>query len=662
MTDRERPEHTSAETMESGSDSIPELSENPLNVSSASSEAEYIACNNSEMPISTCVIYSPGLSPSDGQSDSPAAVLPQDIRTLETCIPDGGSMSSVHSPNDALQWVEAHYDDALLKTMRTHGLQGPMAAMMSPEQPALVIFGSILDGRVHKVARLLSDVSHFTVMIRPITDDPTSAWSLEIDSGQSEDTETEIGDPWEVDSTSGSEESVDSASTDSDASGLNMGSGVFRLRGGAGNGADNYTPWMSPLHSLDIHLELLPTGGVPCKVNILSKTQFTTQPKYVDKYRNGYRPQAISWTQLKVVPKRQGVVTVHPDQSYSSIGFLVHGQYISDCKSLPCNNFCPPHQTVKIVKTKTKGITGTGSLNLRGGATLGMNYTTADTIENQNDRVTPKWIVDYAAGDEWTDDNGKSYEELNVSYASHGQYPMEVEFSMGINVGNLEEPSNTELPKISFIIRNQTMLWIPNKSLKAKGHGIIVLTSAYIPEIETITELYIVEHQTVELAGSSLAHVPVTDKNPAKYPALLSLSLGVPPAKEKPSLLKRISEKLAIDSSTHHKTEPLEAQISKLPLYEFKARGWDATTERWRMPVYPKLDSTMTRTAEKSTDHVWDLEVVDLSTDKLPKLKGKQREPAGPTPLGGNNEKIPIDSEPTEDEFKAEDPSINNPQ
>ncbi|KAJ7468975.1 hypothetical protein FB451DRAFT_1478661, partial [Mycena latifolia] len=277
--------------------------------------------------------------------------------------------------------------------------------------------------------------------------------------------------------------------------------------------------------------------------------------------------------------------------------------------------------------------------------------------------ITPKWTVEYAAGDDWTD-NGKSYEELNVSYkASDPQNPLDVEFSMGINVGHVgeSESSNTELPRISFISRNQTMLWIPNHSLKAKGLGIIAHTSAYFPDIETTTEFFIREDQTVELSGNSLINVPATDKTPANHRAAVSFSLGVPPAKDKPSLIKRLSHKLAVKSLIRRKEEPLEPQISKLPLHEFKARGWDATTEQWRMPVYPRLDSTLAQTPENSETHVWDLEVGDLSTDKLPKFKGKQREP-GPTDLGGDNGKIATDSELTEGEFKAEEPGVNNPQ
>jgi hypothetical protein len=63
--------------------------------------------------------------------------------------------------------------------------------------------------------------------------------------------------------------------------------------------------------------------------------------------------------------------------------------------------------------------------------------------------------------------------------------------------------------------------------------------------------------------------------------------------------------------------------ISALPLYDFKARGWDATTERWRMPIYPRLDSAL-RKVEDREDTVWNLQQVNITAENVPKAKGKQ--------------------------------------
>lgn len=216
------------------------------------------------------------------QSNHPTGLLPKDIQTLETEFPDGGRIFSTHSPDDALLWLEAHYDDILLRTMRSYGLGGPIAAMLSPDDSALMIFGSILDHWVQEVAKLLSDISHLTVIIRPIEDDPLKRWSSVTEEPScSVETEFSVHNPIEMDQDSNgsnedmediqslidSEGSMDSWSTDSDRESLGSG---FRPRGGADTQTKS-NPWMSPEHSLDIHLTL--GSDVECKVDILSKIQ-----------------------------------------------------------------------------------------------------------------------------------------------------------------------------------------------------------------------------------------------------------------------------------------------------------------------------------------------------------------------------------------------------
>ncbi|KAJ7081725.1 hypothetical protein C8R44DRAFT_823320 [Mycena epipterygia] len=291
---------------------------------------------------------------------------------------------------------------------------------------------------------------------------------------------------------------------------------------------------------------------------------------------------------------------------------------------LPCESFIAPNQTVKTLNTNTRGMTGTGMIRPIGGLTIAANFANSHTTENQNDRITPKWIVDYEHGDRWTSEE-QSYWEQNVSYRATGnrQHEMEVEFSMGINV---KEVNKTDLPPTSFIIQNQTILWIRNKSLKSKGYGMIVLTSSYIPDIMTDTELYIVENQKVELSGNSLANVPITDNTVAKYDVPLSLSVGVAPATKKPGWLQRISSKLGGKSATEV-VESSDFQISKLSLHDFKARGWDATTERWRMPAYPSWGRTLNQVTKDSTAHVQNL-TADPTMDNLPESKGRQYDPS----------------------------------
>lgn len=86
-------------------------------------------------------------------------------------------ITSVHSPDAAVIWLETNFDDPLIKSMKGHGLSGPIAAMLSPEEPALVIFGSILDDKVFSTAQRLAEKSRFPVMIRPFADNPIARWN-----------------------------------------------------------------------------------------------------------------------------------------------------------------------------------------------------------------------------------------------------------------------------------------------------------------------------------------------------------------------------------------------------------------------------------------------------------------------------------------------------
>jgi hypothetical protein len=174
----------------------------------------------------------------------------------------------------------------------------------------------------------------------------------------------------------------------------------------------------------------------------------------------------------------------------------------------------------------------------------------------------------------------------------------------------------------------------------------LTLSKSYIPDVETEDELYVVEHQDVELVGASLTSIsntlyrvqvlnrvldiPTTERTPAKHPALLSLSVGIPPSKKKPSLFKRMTNKRAMKALMDYREEQPKSQILQLPLHEFKARGWDATTEKWRMPVFPTLNETLGRAPKNSSAHIWNLEVADMSDPNLTKSKGKQRDPGEP--------------------------------
>ncbi|KAF7342001.1 hypothetical protein MVEN_01787200 [Mycena venus] len=594
--------------------------------------------------VSTFIICSPK---SSKQHVNTSPLSPEDLPTLKNEFAEGGTIVSVHSPDEAVLWLETHYEDPLLESMQLRGVGGPIAAMLSPDESCLVIFGLIHDGWVLKAAQVLSDLCGFVVMVRPLEHNPIPKWEhstfpveisglapLDDDQIQinndlltSIEEEEEEEDANESDTTSEqSEESMDSATTeDSDTGALYDQDGVLRLRGGSGDDVDPYKPWMSPVHNVDIRLDIHPAIGVSYNVDLLTKIQFKTQTAYENKDRYGPRPQIVSWTKFRVVPKRER--SVRADRSYSNITFLVEKQYIFDPVPMECSGFVPPRQTTKTVETSTGGRTTSTTLtvgaNPTGALAYAQNNIQTHTVENQNDRVTPKCAVHYHSGVGMVVD-GTSYESYEIAYEAAEDlsnnekdmtHPMEAEFSMGINVGDLEEPNNTNLPRTSFLIQNQTNLWVPDHDLKAKGQGIVVLTTAHIPNIEVTEPLYIKEFQKLELSQKSLINLPATDKTAARYPAKLSLSVATasPPGLKNLPTLQKIVNKLVVKSLTGRKSIPTNPQIPKLRMHEYISRGWDATHQEWRMPIYGSLTSTLQK-ASKPSETAWDL-ALDLAAD-----------------------------------------------
>ncbi|KAJ7934262.1 hypothetical protein B0H13DRAFT_2305987 [Mycena leptocephala] len=150
----------------------------------------------------------------------------------------------------------------------------------------------------------------------------------------------------------------------------------------------------------------------------------------------------------------------------------------------------------------THGPTGT--------ANFSHNRTNGATLEATDNKVMPKCYMRHEIGHEWNKDN-KSYSSYNMSYQAQNMRldieqtdddPLEVKVGMGINL----RPAGSEkpLPQISFVNRNQVLIWIVDPTLKAPIRGIMVLLSSYIDNIKTEPTLSILEEADIELgAGTS---------------------------------------------------------------------------------------------------------------------------------------------------------------
>ncbi|KAJ7767779.1 hypothetical protein B0H16DRAFT_337368 [Mycena metata] len=476
--------------------------------------------------ISTFVICSP--KSAQNPATHTTSLSAEDMEKLRSQYDNGGIAVVVYHPDAAVLWLQMHHYHPLIEAIRHRNLGGPIAAMLAPDSPCLVIFGPIHDGWVLKAAKVLADESQFSVMIRPPRDNPLSTWEgidtpssvaglSPLDLSALEETNYETDE----DTEDVHSDTVDN-STDNDEGATAGPGGTLRLRGGA---VADYEPWLGPVHDVDVRLDLS-TVRSQYQVDLLTKIQFKTQAEYESKKRDGYRPQIVAWVSFSV-PSRD-VNQVLPDRSYSNISFLVEHQDISSSSQLECTKFIPPQQTRKTVETEARGSSTTFSI--AGGATLpGPGTVNAklshmvsktDTMaeENQNDRVTPKCTVHYQPGQRSQIDHIASesyeiaYEAVEYFNRKGSKHPMDVEFSVGIHVVDRElindpdliVPEIPDLPEASFLIMNQTNLWVRSGD-QAERQGILVLTVAHIPDIHTNDKISVLENQEVNLAKGSFA-------------------------------------------------------------------------------------------------------------------------------------------------------------
>ncbi|KAJ6522682.1 hypothetical protein DFH09DRAFT_1097070 [Mycena vulgaris] len=79
---------------------------------------------------------------------------------------------AIHEPAEASSWMEDNWDNNLLTSIQDNGCGGPFAWMLSPEEPALAIFGCYENPTVVNMAQSLADLSGFPVVIRLSDNNP----------------------------------------------------------------------------------------------------------------------------------------------------------------------------------------------------------------------------------------------------------------------------------------------------------------------------------------------------------------------------------------------------------------------------------------------------------------------------------------------------------
>ncbi|KAJ7133734.1 hypothetical protein C8R43DRAFT_644647 [Mycena crocata] len=101
------------------------------------------------------------------------------LEEIPKYLPNGGTIFSIHQPGTSLVWLEENFDLPIVKVIRdSEGLSGPLAMMLSPEEPALAIFGEPAMVKRAKLAQKLANKSNFPVIARLPEHDPMLSKSL----------------------------------------------------------------------------------------------------------------------------------------------------------------------------------------------------------------------------------------------------------------------------------------------------------------------------------------------------------------------------------------------------------------------------------------------------------------------------------------------------
>jgi len=95
----------------------------------------------------------------------------------------------------------------------------------------------------------------------------------------------------------------------------------------------------------------------------------------------------------------------------------------------------------------------------------------------------PSWLVSHQLGEEW-DHDGKAYNSIITSYVPHSNpfgdsshsKCLDVYVGLGILI-NHKIISPVSALDVSFVTRNQVLLWIREHTMKAPARGVVVVVS-----------------------------------------------------------------------------------------------------------------------------------------------------------------------------------------
>ncbi|KAJ7630140.1 hypothetical protein B0H17DRAFT_541970 [Mycena rosella] len=320
----------------------------------------------------TFVIYSPDHEMPDPDD---ASLNPEDLigdHGIEGCS------VSVHEPVAAIAWIENNWEHPLLNSFQDKSCGGPLALMLSPQKPALALFGPYNDPSIATSAQSLAKLSGFPVVIRPLDENPVGTLlsddsdlgivnlaeggnqAVKVPHAGGHDTApTDIEMPGNEGVAGTSDESGERGAHDDDSHGqsedggdpgpdngdtngemdcdryLNHGGG-YRALGGTGGGDDDDDGggltttddrWESHLHSTCLKLRLNLHGSKPYPISIAYDFKFqiirvTDSP--IDREqltRDLSQPEVIALVDFKIENRPR---ETQVDRSYACIGFVAH--------------------------------------------------------------------------------------------------------------------------------------------------------------------------------------------------------------------------------------------------------------------------------------------------------------------------------------------------
>ncbi|KAJ7495290.1 hypothetical protein FB451DRAFT_1477946 [Mycena latifolia] len=535
------------------------------------------------------IIYPPGEA---SALPSPPAFHCEDATTLESEFAAGGVTVSVYSPDDAVSWLELHYEDPLLESLRARNFQGPIAMQLGPGEAALALFGSIADAMIPQLAKALAEASGFAVVVRSSVDNPlfdfaqaTVATQLRVLTSE-QPTTVSTEQPvvrlrgGATDSDDDDEESYYECSTDSQI--------MLPVREG------------QP-HTAKINLTLK-LGNAKYNVEVSSDMKFKTQPLSQSNPDVLYLPEVLASVSLKVKLCR-GETSL--DRSFSNLGFLVHrSRSILLCDFLDLG-YAPPDIKLKRTAQKSNALTAGAGISVKAGVpTVSANaaYTRnwGDGLEAADEKPMPKCKVQSNQGRAWEREEAN---KLNKDFRSYDvqwrpepdrdnvENEMQVEFGLGIRLVHDKRLSTEGIPTISSVLRNQILVWVSDPGLQSKGRGILLLTSTYIPNARTDKCSTLIKSTTVNLNQDP----PVAVRRAAN-PVVAADDEGTERAEMSVSVAPLDTLSLKPDIAP------------ELPVYETVARGWDAKNMRWKNDIWPTLDDTFHGVPDNSKKATWKLQ------------------------------------------------------